>query len=133
MGDQAVDLRVAFMPTMHGERIVMRVLDRGELGPGLSSLGFTDEQLTVFTDILFRPQGMVILNGPTGSGKTTTIYAALRAMLEHRRTARRSTPSRTLEYDLMSINQTQIEEAQASPSPRPAHHAAPGPGRDHGG
>jgi general secretion pathway protein E len=113
VGDQDVDLRVAFMPTLHGERIVMRVLDRGELGPGLASLGFNEDQLTVFTDILFRPQGMVILNGPTGSGKTTTIYAALRAILEH---SRFSTSIYTLEdpieYDLMSINQTQIEEAQ---------------------
>ena len=113
VGDQEVDLRVAFMPTLHGERIVMRVLDRGELGPGLASLGFTDEQLVVFTDILFRPQGMVILNGPTGSGKTTTIYAALRAILEH---SKFSTSIYTLEdpieYDLMNINQTQIEEAQ---------------------
>ena len=113
VGDQEVDLRVAFMPTLHGERIVMRVLDRGELGPGLASLGFTEEQLALFTDILFRPQGMVILNGPTGSGKTTTIYAGLRAILEH---SRYSTSIYTLEdpieYDLLNINQTQIEEAQ---------------------
>ena len=113
VGEQEVDLRVAFMPTLHGERIVMRVLDRGELGPGLASLGFTEEQLVVFTDILFRPQGMVILNGPTGSGKTTTIYAALRAILEH---SQYSTSIYTLEdpieYDLLNINQTQIEEGQ---------------------
>jgi general secretion pathway protein E len=113
VGEQDVDLRVAFMPTLHGERIVMRVLDRGELGPGLASLGFNEDQLTVFTDILFRPQGMVILNGPTGSGKTTTIYAALRAILEHNRfSSSIYTLEDPIEYDLMSINQTQIEEAQ---------------------
>jgi len=91
----------------------MRVLDRDELGPGLVSLGFTEEQLVLFTDILFGPQGMVILNGPTGSGKTTTIYAALRAILEHSRyTTSIYTLEDPIEYDLLSINQTQIEEAQ---------------------
>jgi type II secretory ATPase GspE/PulE/Tfp pilus assembly ATPase PilB-like protein len=113
VGDRDVDLRVAFMPTLHGERVVMRVLARGELGFDLQSLGFTPEQLAVFSDIIFRPQGMVIMNGPAGSGKTTTIYAALRAVLEH---SKHSTSTYTLEdpieYDLMNINQTQIEETQ---------------------
>lgn len=113
VGEREVDLRVAFMPTLHGERIVMRVLDRAEVGLGLASLGFTETQLSLFSDILFRPQGMVILNGPAGSGKTTTIYAALRAILEH---SQHGTSIYTLEdpieYDLLNINQTQIEENQ---------------------
>jgi general secretion pathway protein E len=101
------------MPTLHGERVVMRVLDREELGPGLASLGFTEKQLALFTDILFRPQGMVILNGPAGSGKTTTIYAGLRAIFEHREHASSIyTLEDPIEYDLLNINQTQIEEAQ---------------------
>jgi len=113
VGERDVDLRVAFMPTLHGERVVMRVLDRAELGPGLAGLGFAPEQLAVFTDMLFRPQGMVILNGPTGSGKTTTIYAALRAILEHNRfSSSIYTLEDPIEYDLLNINQTQIEEAQ---------------------
>jgi type II secretory ATPase GspE/PulE/Tfp pilus assembly ATPase PilB-like protein len=113
VGERDVDLRVAFMPTLHGERVVMRILDRGELGFGLQALGFTPEQLALFSDIILRPQGMVIMNGPAGSGKTTTIYAALRAVLEH---SKHSTSIYTLEdpieYDLMNINQTQIEEGQ---------------------
>jgi len=113
VGDRDVDLRVAFMPTLHGERVVMRILARGELGFGLTALGFTADQLAVFSDIILRPQGMVIMNGPAGSGKTTTIYAALRAVLEH---SQHSTSIYTLEdpieYDLMNINQTQIEEGQ---------------------
>jgi type II secretory ATPase GspE/PulE/Tfp pilus assembly ATPase PilB-like protein len=112
-GDRQVDLRIAFMPTLHGERIVMRVLDRAELGMGLASLGFTDEQHGRLTDILFRPQGMVILNGPAGAGKTTTIYAALRAILDHSRHGSSIyTLEDPIEYDLLNINQTQIEEAQ---------------------
>jgi general secretion pathway protein E len=113
VAERDVDLRVAFMPTLHGERIVMRILDRSELGFGLVSLGFTEEQLAVFSDLMFRPQGMVILNGPAGSGKTTTIYAALKAILDH---SQHGTSIYTLEdpieYDLMNINQTQIEETQ---------------------
>ena len=113
VGDREVDLRVAFMPTMHGERVVMRILDRGEMGYGLETLGFTREQLALFKEIIHRPQGMVILNGPTGSGKTTTIYSALRDVLEH--SAHGSsiyTLEDPIEFDLANINQTQIEEAQ---------------------
>jgi type II secretory ATPase GspE/PulE/Tfp pilus assembly ATPase PilB-like protein len=111
--DRQVDLRIAFMPTLHGERIVMRVLDRAELGLGLPSLGFTEEQLALLSDMLFRPQGMVILNGPAGAGKTTTIYASLRAVLEHSQHGSSIyTLEDPIEYDLLNINQTQIEEAQ---------------------
>ncbi len=113
VGGREVDLRVAFMPTLHGERVVMRILDRAEVGQGLATLGFRPEQLAIFSDAIFRPQGMVIMNGPAGSGKTTTIYAALRAILDHNQ---HSTSIYTLEdpieYDLMNINQTQIEESQ---------------------
>jgi general secretion pathway protein E len=113
VGEREVDLRVAFMPTLHGERIVMRILDRGELGPGLDGLGFSPEQLQQFKDILARPQGMLILNGPAGSGKTTTIYAALRAILEHHKHGSSIyTLEDPIEYDLLNINQTQIQEAQ---------------------
>jgi general secretion pathway protein E len=113
VGDREVDLRVAFMPTMHGERVVMRILDRGDMGYGLATLGFANDQLALFKEIIHRPQGMVILNGPTGSGKTTTIYSALRDVLEH--SAHGSsiyTLEDPIEFDLANINQTQIEEAQ---------------------
>jgi general secretion pathway protein E len=113
VADRKVDLRVAFMPTLHGERIVMRILDGGEAGISLDALGFTPDQLARFGDMIFRPQGMVILNGPAGSGKTSTIYAALRAILDQ---SHHGTSIYTLEdpieYDLTSINQTQIQESQ---------------------
>ena len=113
VGGREVDLRVAFMPTMHGERVVMRILDRGEMGYGLETLGFTPEQLRLFKEIIHRPQGMVILNGPTGSGKTTTIYSALRDILEHSSHGSSIyTLEDPIEFDLTNINQTQIEEAQ---------------------
>ncbi len=113
VGDREVDLRVAFMPTLHGERVVMRILDRGEVGFDLTALGMAGEQLALFKDIIHRPQGMVILNGPTGSGKTTTIYAALRAILEHSQHASSIyTLEDPIEFDLANINQTQIEEQQ---------------------
>jgi general secretion pathway protein E len=113
VGGREVDLRVAFMPTLHGERVVMRILDRREVGFGLASLGMADEQLALFKDIILRPQGMVILNGPTGSGKTTTIYAALREILEQSRHGSSIyTLEDPIEFDLANINQTQIEEQQ---------------------
>jgi general secretion pathway protein E len=112
-GTRRIDLRVAFMPTLHGERVVLRLLDRAEVELGLESLGFDERQLAMVQDILFRPQGMVVLTGPTGSGKTTTIYCALRAILDH--TGHSSsiyTLEDPIEYDLLNINQTQIEENQ---------------------
>jgi general secretion pathway protein E len=113
VADRDVDLRVAFMPTMHGERVVMRILDRGETGYGLETLGFTKDQLALFKEIVHRPQGMVLLNGPTGSGKTTTIYSALREILEHSgHGSSIYTLEDPIEFDLTNINQTQIEEAQ---------------------
>jgi general secretion pathway protein E len=113
VNQREVDLRAAFMPTLHGERIVMRVLDRGELGTGLEGLGFTPDQLSLFQELIYRPQGMIILNGPAGSGKTTTIYAALKAILDHNAGGTSIyTLEDPIEFDLLNINQTQIEEAQ---------------------
>jgi type II secretory ATPase GspE/PulE/Tfp pilus assembly ATPase PilB-like protein len=112
-GTRRIDLRVAFMPTLHGERVVLRLLDRAEVDSGLDGLGFAEGQRAAFRDIVCRSQGMVILTGPTGSGKTTTIYCALRAILEHTGHASSIyTLEDPIEYDLLNINQTQIEEAQ---------------------
>jgi type II secretory ATPase GspE/PulE/Tfp pilus assembly ATPase PilB-like protein len=113
LGPRKVDLRAAFMPTLHGNRIVLRVLDAGDVTSSLESLGLAPEQLALLQDLLFRPQGMLILNGPAGSGKTTTIYAALRAILENsHRGASIYTLEDPIELDLLNINQTQIEEGQ---------------------
>jgi len=108
-----IDVRIAFMPTLHGERIVMRLLNRAEVELGLTGLGFSEAQYTAFSNLITRPQGMVILTGPAGSGKTTTIYCALRTILDrNRKGSSIYTLEDPIEYDLLNINQTQIEEAQ---------------------
>jgi general secretion pathway protein E len=112
-GTRPIDLRVAFMPTLHGERVVLRLLDRAEVELGLQGLGLSEAQLALLNDLLSRPQGLLVLTGPTGSGKTTTIYCALRAILDQ--TGHSSsiyTLEDPIEYDLLNINQTQIEEGQ---------------------
>jgi general secretion pathway protein E len=112
-GERKIDVRASFMPTLHGERVVLRVLERSEVEYGLAKLGFTDVQLQQLNPILNRPQGLLILTGPTGSGKTTTIYCALRTIVERTRGAASVyTLEDPIEYDLLNINQTQIEEAQ---------------------
>ncbi len=77
VGGRPVDLRVAVLPTMHGESVVMRVLDRANVELSLDRLGFRENDLTLFRGLFNRPNGIVIVTGPTGSGKTTTLYAAL--------------------------------------------------------
>ncbi len=112
-GGRKIDVRASFMPTLHGERVVLRVLERSEVEYGLGQLGFTEPQLEQMNAILNRPQGLLVLTGPTGSGKTTTIYCALRSIVERTRGASSVyTLEDPIEYDLLNINQTQIEEAQ---------------------
>ncbi|MEZ6233968.1 MAG: ATPase, T2SS/T4P/T4SS family [Phycisphaerales bacterium] len=77
VGGRPVDLRVAVLPTMHGESVVMRVLDRSNVELSLDRIGFRENDLALFRNLINRPNGIVIVTGPTGSGKTTTLYAAL--------------------------------------------------------
>ena len=72
-----IDLRVSTVPTMHGESVVMRILDKGGVALDFHALGFDDENLKVFISILDQPHGILLVTGPTGSGKTTTLYTAL--------------------------------------------------------
>ena len=67
-----LDLRVSTIPTVHGESIVMRVLDRESIKLSLSAMGFSDHNLQRYSDLLARPHGVLLVTGPTGSGKTTT-------------------------------------------------------------
>ena len=76
-GYREVDLRVSTLPTVFGEKVVMRLLEKGSLSLDLDSLGFGDDQLGIFRSYIINPHGMVLLTGPTGSGKTTTLYSAL--------------------------------------------------------
>jgi len=101
-----IDLRVATSPTIHGESVVLRILDRSNLALDFESLGFTSETLPPFLRLLRQPHGIVLVTGPTGSGKTTTLYAALTVM----NTADRKilTIEDPIEYRLAGINQTQV-------------------------
>jgi type II secretory ATPase GspE/PulE/Tfp pilus assembly ATPase PilB-like protein len=108
---RGAEFRIAFMPTLHGERIVLRILGRtGGVRP-LAELGMNDEQLAVFRRHLEKPQGMIILTGPTGSGKTTTIYAALDFIKESTAEERSiATLEDPIEYEITGINQSQVDE-----------------------
>lgn len=101
------DVRVSTVPTMHGESVVLRILDRTSVPLDFAALGFTSLILPTFQSVLDRPHGIVLVTGPTGSGKTTTLYAALQAL---------NTPDKKIltvedpvEYQLEGINQIQVK------------------------
>ena len=79
---KSVDVRVSITPTVTGEKIVMRLLDKGEFGFTLKTLGFTDDNLVMFRKWIRRPYGINIVSGPTGSGKSTTLHAALKEIMD---------------------------------------------------
>jgi general secretion pathway protein E len=101
-----IDLRVATSPTIHGEAVVMRILDRSELSLDFESLGFDAPTLERFQAVLNRPHGIVLVTGPTGSGKTTTLYAALSSLNTQDRKI--LTIEDPIEYRLTGIIQTQV-------------------------
>lgn len=104
-----VDLRVNTLPTVNGEKVVMRVLDRRRVSFDLTSLGMPDNVLTVFRQMLSRPHGLILVTGPTGSGKTTTLYSALELIKSvHRNIVTIEDP---VEYQLELINQVQVNDA----------------------
>lgn len=103
-----VDLRVSTLPIQYGERVVMRVLDRDRNVRQLDELGFSPRNLMAFRWLLQQPNGIILVTGPTGSGKTTTLYAALR---EIRSTTRNIiTCEDPIEYELEGINQSNVNE-----------------------
>jgi general secretion pathway protein E len=101
-----IDLRVATSPTIHGESVVLRLLDRSHLSLDFDALGFDDAILPPFVEILARPHGIVLVTGPTGSGKTTTLYAALSWL--NAPTRKILTVEDPIEYRLGGIGQTQV-------------------------
>ncbi len=101
-----IDLRVATSPTMHGEAVVLRLLDRSELSLDFTSLGFESDLLARLRPVLARPHGVVLVTGPTGSGKTTTLYAALSELNAPDRKV--LTIEDPVEYRLAGVNQTQV-------------------------
>ena len=110
MGGKLIDLRVSCLPTNHGESIVMRILDKEGLRLGLPELGFfTDDQQT-FERLIGLPDGILLVTGPTGSGKTTTLYSCP-AISSIGRTAKSSRSRIRWNTMLAGINQVQVSEA----------------------
>jgi type IV pilus assembly protein PilB len=103
-----VDLRVSTLPTLFGEKIVMRILDKSSLVLDLTKLGFEKKALADFAEAIESPYGMVLVTGPTGSGKTTTLYSALSTI--NTVAVNIMTAEDPVEYNLMGINQVQVRE-----------------------
>jgi len=101
-----MDFRVSVMPTIHGEKAVLRLLDKSNLQLDMTKLGFEPEDLEVFKKGIYAPQGMVLITGPTGSGKTTTIYSALADL--NKSDVNISTAEDPVEFNLEGINQLQV-------------------------
>lgn len=103
---QRVDLRVAIIPTAFGESAVIRVLNRNRVRLDFASLGFSEEPLRRFLDLLAKPHGIVLLTGPTGSGKTTTLYAGIKHLQPNR--GKIITVEDPIEYELEGISQVNV-------------------------
>lgn len=101
-----VDLRISVLPTVYGEKIVIRLLDRSSIMMTKEKIGFTPHNTALFDKIIKVPEGIVLLTGPTGSGKTTTLYAALREL--NKPTANIITAEDPVEYRLEGVNQVHI-------------------------
>jgi len=102
-----VDVRVSLLPTAHGERVVMRLLDRGARMLTLPELGMSEQQLSMMQEVIRSPHGIVLVTGPTGSGKSTTLYAAL--MEVDRRNRNVMTIEDPIEYQIEGVGQMQVQ------------------------
>lgn len=100
-----IDFRTAILPTYHGEKVVMRVLDKGALSLDLDKMGFEEQPMEAFREALKLPFGMILLTGPTGSGKTTTLYSALHRINDISKNI--VTVEDPIEYDMFGVNQVQ--------------------------
>ncbi len=107
--DKEIDLRISILPTFLGEKAVIRILDTEAAGGELEVVGFSEKELKQYHSFLNRPQGMLLITGPTGSGKTTTLYASLKHLNDG--TKNITTVENPVEYQLDGINQIQINEA----------------------
>ena len=106
IGGRVVDVRVSTLPSRHGERIVLRLLDRNNVQLDLPGLGMNPTLCQQFNDQLHKPHGILLVTGPTGSGKSTTLYAGLSAINDSKRNI--LTVEDPVEYDLEGIGQTQV-------------------------
>jgi general secretion pathway protein E len=106
VGGHEVDVRIATIPSQHGERVVMRLLDRDAARLGLDRLGMSQRDRTAFERLLARPDGILLVTGPTGSGKTTSLYAALGSLNDRSRNI--MTVEDPIEYSVDGVGQTQV-------------------------
>lgn len=107
VSDKQIDLRVSSVPTNHGESIVMRILDKSSLVLGLPQLGFFSDDENIFEHLITLPDGIILVTGPTGSGKTTTLYACLNHI--NRPDKKIITVEDPVEYELSGINQVMVK------------------------
>jgi type IV pilus assembly protein PilB len=106
--DRKIDIRVSILPVIFGEKVVMRILDQGSSTPDLFKIGFEEAQLELFKKAAQQPYGMILVTGPTGSGKSTTLYAALNEL--NTPDVNISTVEDPVEYNMGGVNQTQMKE-----------------------
>ncbi|WP_448384657.1 type IV-A pilus assembly ATPase PilB [Desulfosoma sp.] len=104
-----MEFRVSVLPTLFGEKVALRLLDKSNLQLDMTKLGFEPKQLDLFREAIYRPYGMVLVTGPTGSGKTTTLYSALSEL--NKISHNISTAEDPVEFSLPGINQVQVHEA----------------------
>jgi type IV pilus assembly protein PilB len=107
VGEKQLDLRVSVLPTNHGQSVVMRLLDKDNIRVGVRQLGLADAEFRAFRNLIRRPNGIVLVTGPTGSGKTTTLYAALNEL--NRPDVKIITAEDPVEYYLPGINQVEVK------------------------
>ncbi|MBZ9731350.1 GspE/PulE family protein [Salegentibacter sp. JZCK2] len=106
--NQDFDIRVSTLPTLHGEKIVLRILKRDAEEVSLTDLGFTKKELSLYLEGIKKPNGIVLISGPTGSGKTTTLYGTLKLL--NQESTNILTIEDPIEYTLAGINQVQLKE-----------------------
>lgn len=106
VGEKELDLRVSIIPTSHGQSVVMRVLDKDSIKVGVRQLGLSENNFKTFQGLIRRPNGIILVTGPTGSGKTTTLYAALNEL--NRPDKKIITAEDPVEYYLQGINQVEV-------------------------
>jgi type IV pilus assembly protein PilB len=106
LGMKKIDLRVSVLPTIYGEKVVMRILDQSNLNLDMSKMGFTEKSLQDFQEALNSPFGMILVTGPTGSGKSTTLYSALSSV--NNPDTNIMTAEDPVEYNLEGINQVAV-------------------------
>jgi type IV pilus assembly protein PilB len=107
LGEKQLDLRVSILPTNHGQSAVMRVLDKDSIKVGVRQLGLSENDFRQFKNLIRRPNGIILVTGPTGSGKTTTLYAALNEL--NRPDRKIITAEDPVEYYLPGINQVEVK------------------------